>query len=243
MDHPDPHQMKKQFKEYFLEFLMIFLAVALGFFAENVREHLGDRSREKEYILAMVEDMKADTANIHAHAVYRNDRRRRLDSLSLLLRMPDYNARSGLIYYYGRWVERTSYFNITDPTLQELNTGGMHLITRPPAVKAIMEYYTQAKVVKIQASSLEDETVVHYIHLINFIFDGNVMDEMYQDSLLVKPRGNPPFLTNDRQKFNELISQVHQVKSLNSRNLYFENKLKIQAMRAMRILKREYQLE
>ena len=28
---------------------MIFLAVTLGFFAESYREHLGDRSKEKEY--------------------------------------------------------------------------------------------------------------------------------------------------------------------------------------------------
>ncbi len=45
--HHHPHVEKKNFKEYFLEFLMIFLAVTLGFFAENVREHIGDASKEK----------------------------------------------------------------------------------------------------------------------------------------------------------------------------------------------------
>jgi hypothetical protein len=48
--HHHPHVEKKKFKEYFLEFLMIFLAVTLGFFAENIREHLSDRSKEKEYM-------------------------------------------------------------------------------------------------------------------------------------------------------------------------------------------------
>ena len=44
--HHHPHVEKKNFKEYFLEFLMIFLAVTLGFFAENIREHLLIMRRE-----------------------------------------------------------------------------------------------------------------------------------------------------------------------------------------------------
>src|ERR1700759_5616034 len=59
--HHHPKVEKKNFKEYFLEFLMIFLAVTLGFFAENVREHLGDASKETEYMSAMFEELKSDT--------------------------------------------------------------------------------------------------------------------------------------------------------------------------------------
>jgi hypothetical protein len=40
----------KHFKEYFPEFLMIFLAVTMGFFAESYREHLSDKTKEKEYM-------------------------------------------------------------------------------------------------------------------------------------------------------------------------------------------------
>jgi hypothetical protein len=58
--HPDLHHKKKNFKEYVLEFLMIFLAVALGFFAENIREHLSDSAKEKEYIKSLVQDLKLD---------------------------------------------------------------------------------------------------------------------------------------------------------------------------------------
>jgi hypothetical protein len=41
--HHHPHVEKKGFKEYCLEFLMIFLAVTLGFFAENIREHIAEK--------------------------------------------------------------------------------------------------------------------------------------------------------------------------------------------------------
>ncbi|HLY71795.1 MAG TPA: hypothetical protein VKR53_18805 [Puia sp.] len=59
--HPHVHHTKKHFKEYFLEFLMIFLAVTLGLFAENIREHVGDRTKEKEYMTSLAQELKYDT--------------------------------------------------------------------------------------------------------------------------------------------------------------------------------------
>jgi hypothetical protein len=47
--HHHPHVEKKRFREYFLEFLMIFLAVTLDFFAENIREIIGSREKEKTF--------------------------------------------------------------------------------------------------------------------------------------------------------------------------------------------------
>jgi len=60
--HHHPHVDKKNFKEYFLEFLMIFLAVTLGFFAEGLREHIGERGKEKEYMVSLLQELKSDTA-------------------------------------------------------------------------------------------------------------------------------------------------------------------------------------
>src|ERR1700753_835229 len=60
-----PHGEKKHFKEYMLEFLMIFLAVTMGFIAENIREHLSDSSKEREYITGMIKDLKVDTTNLN----------------------------------------------------------------------------------------------------------------------------------------------------------------------------------
>ncbi len=63
--HHHPKVEKKKFKEYFLEFLMIFLAVTMGFIAENIREHLSDRSKEKEYIHSIIKDLNTDSSNLH----------------------------------------------------------------------------------------------------------------------------------------------------------------------------------
>src|SRR5437870_2335476 len=62
--HHHPHVEKKSFKEYLLEGLMIFLAVTMGFFAENIRENIVNREKEKHYIKNIIADLKSDTTNI-----------------------------------------------------------------------------------------------------------------------------------------------------------------------------------
>jgi hypothetical protein len=54
--HHHSHHPKK-WKEYITEFLMLFLAVTLGFFAENVREHQIEKSREVQLMKSMVSDL------------------------------------------------------------------------------------------------------------------------------------------------------------------------------------------
>lgn len=48
--HHHPKVEKKNFKEYFLEFIMIFLAVTLGFFAENIREHISEEKNARQFL-------------------------------------------------------------------------------------------------------------------------------------------------------------------------------------------------
>ena len=63
--HHHPQVEKKNLKEYLLEGLMIFLAVTMGFIAENIREHISDREKEKQYIHLLRDDLKKDTAALH----------------------------------------------------------------------------------------------------------------------------------------------------------------------------------
>jgi hypothetical protein len=85
--HPDLHHKKKNFKEYFLEFLMIFLAVTLGFIAENIREHLADKTKEIDFIVSLKEDVLSDTALLQ-QVIPDNQRQfEKLDSLYSLLQL------------------------------------------------------------------------------------------------------------------------------------------------------------
>jgi hypothetical protein len=62
--HPDLHHRRKKFKEYLLEFFMIFLAVSMGFIAENVREGIGDREKERHYVESLVNNLKPSAVTI-----------------------------------------------------------------------------------------------------------------------------------------------------------------------------------
>jgi hypothetical protein len=59
--HPQLEHKPKPWKEYLLEGLMIFLAVMLGFFAENLREHISDNNREKEFARALYAELSVDS--------------------------------------------------------------------------------------------------------------------------------------------------------------------------------------
>ena len=59
--HPQLHHNPKPWKEYLLEYLMILLAVITVFFAESLREHIGDNAKEKEYLSSMITELKFDT--------------------------------------------------------------------------------------------------------------------------------------------------------------------------------------
>src|SRR5215472_7497923 len=83
--HHHPKVEKKHFKEYFLEFVMIFLAVTMGFFAESLREHMADKSKEKEFITSLKEDIVSDTTQLSRVLPYRDFMFGKLDSLYFLL--------------------------------------------------------------------------------------------------------------------------------------------------------------
>jgi hypothetical protein len=143
--HPDMHHKKKNFKEYFLEFLMIFLAVTMGFFAENIREHLSDRSKEKKYIISLLEDLKKDTiflnTSIHIlipyHVIW-------MDSIEHLLQMPDVRNKSKEVYQAFITATAWTYdFHPTERTLSQLHTEGFHLISNKEASIAISDLEDQ----------------------------------------------------------------------------------------------------
>jgi hypothetical protein len=65
--HHHPHAEKKGIKEYFLEFLMIFLAVALGFFAENIREYSDEKANGKRYLESYQDELVQQHHTIDAY--------------------------------------------------------------------------------------------------------------------------------------------------------------------------------
>jgi len=65
--HAHTHTARKKWTHYFWEFLMLFLAVFCGFLAEYKLEHTIENQREKKYVYSLIEDLKADTADLESY--------------------------------------------------------------------------------------------------------------------------------------------------------------------------------
>jgi len=242
--HDHPQHKEKLWVHYALEFFMLFLAVSAGFFTENLREKISDNQREREYIVSFVEDLKEDTARINYNIKWREDNEQRMDSLTSLLSSPDYSEHTAQIYYYARWTLRNHYFVNSDRTIQQLkNAGGMRIISDKKAADAIMYYDAQVKTVNPQMYDIERSQGDRFEDWAMKILDGNILDRMYGDSLIKMPEGNPPLLTNDRQVLNGIVTELHFVKSVNKRSIYFEKKLKAQAVSTIEFFQKEYHLQ
>ncbi len=157
--HHHPHVTKKNFKEYFLEFVMIFLAVTLGFFAESIREHLGDKSKEREYLSSMVSELQYDTAQ-YSHLVQKLIYLRPiLDSLYI-------NAKDAKRFNYvlqGKWntpvnVATTTYEPSLTTIEQLKSSGNLRLIDDKNIAGKIAGYaaYVQNYILKLRTTDMND---------------------------------------------------------------------------------------
>ena len=122
--HHHPKVEKKNFKEYFLEFLMIFLAVTLGFFAENIREHISDKEKTKVFAASLHQDFKTDSITLTQLVNYTNEKIQNIDSLAYFIhqfnnRVSDSNLYRSVIYL----ISTSPFDNITGAYEQIKNTG------------------------------------------------------------------------------------------------------------------------
>ena len=152
---------------------MIFLAVTLGFFAESLREHISDRRREKDYLSAMIEELKSDTAAYNKALNKIAYLRPLLDSLVINVK----NAKNYNYILSGKWNTPINETGVpylpTLPTIQQLkSSGNLRLIESKTTLKKILEYdsYIQG------AMKSETENVSEATERI-FAFEDNMCDE------------------------------------------------------------------
>lgn len=164
----------KNWQAYFLEFLLIFLAVALGFFAESIREDMGDQEKEREFIRSMIEDAALDTLHFNEAIEENQYRSVCLDSLGkILCRNVKGPAIETTIYRLFRvGLNHPAFVSPTERTMTQLkNAGGMRLIRKKSAVDAIVRYDDMAKYLVDQQAFYElyqNSAIEHSIRILNF---------------------------------------------------------------------------
>jgi hypothetical protein len=86
--HPQLDHSPKPIKEYLLEGFMIFIAVMMGFIAENIREYIDNNEQVKHLTSQLVQDLRADTAQLQSHRLDEDSILMYNDTLLTLLRQP-----------------------------------------------------------------------------------------------------------------------------------------------------------
>jgi len=142
--HHHPNVDHKRFKEYFLEFLMIFLAVTLGFFAENIREHVSDKTKLKEYMKEIVANLKYDTVRCNLNYASNVIHIAGLDSFRIELKRAMDGKIEGDALYYFNFLYGSDFghaaFN-TSAVAELKNSGFLRLIDNRKIVDELSDYY------------------------------------------------------------------------------------------------------
>ena len=244
---PDSHRGRKKWTHYFFEFLMLFLAVFAGFLAENWREHIVERKREKEYIRSMIEDLKLDTAGLASDNNTRKAAVVMYDSVITLLNKKNRSQfEQQRIYYLARMGLRLSPFpKLNDRTYEQMkSSGNLRLIHEKEISDKITHYYFNIK----EFSLNTDQTLLRLQSLIEIqgkVFDGAVFQQMInvKNFEINQPEGYPALITKDKQTLNELSVRIHYVLSILLYSQNFITELEKETSELIETLKKEYHLE
>ena len=139
--HHHTHHPKK-WKEYITEFIMLFAAVTLGFFAENVRENLSNREKEKEIVLTLKEELSKDTSELNFLInEYPNKINTWNDSLHYLVENKTIKGNEGLFIQAINNSTVWHYYSAGEVALSlTQSTESMNLIENDKLKKQLLEY-------------------------------------------------------------------------------------------------------
>ena len=226
---------------------MLFLAVFCGFLAEYTLEHKIEKTREKQFIQSLLNDLKADTANINVLIPFRSNIQERSDSLFGLLASGSYTKNGFAIYYHAGSLSRRAFFYSADGTMQQLkNAGGLRLISNVPIADSIKAYDVLYRSI-LQLQVLEEDQVIKFREVAAKIFEAGILLRFMrrefnslQDSVKLP---NPKLQQGDPNLINELRNTLTYRGGNSYRILLELGMLKEKAVHLIELIKKEYYLE
>ena len=223
--HPHHPSHKKKWSEYLLEFFMLFFAVTLGFFAENQREHMTEKHREKQYMESLLEDLAKDKEELKAAKQYTLTQIAKIDTAMKIISKREWDKESiTKLYKVNLKVAGNRPSIFVERTSSQLKNGGMHLIEEKKVSTLISTYWQLiAAKTSFENVTLEDNKSKAR-NLSYTIFD--------QDNYIVNGRGisvndNAQLMTYDKKILIEYNNRLAHIK-FDLKNFlvdYFYNKL------------------
>lgn len=224
---------------------MIFIAVTMGFFAEQIREHISDTKREKEYIASMLKELRADSVQL-AKVFKDSIRVQKLDSLALYFLSGDASREAiQKTYYLGNYIESYTPMIFNRNVLTQLKKGGnMRLIQRLNMVDSLNKLDNiitkcdgQLDVVgKLSLENTKEEfsifNISYYIKNKQWIKSS----EVYNNPAL-------KYLTNDKEKIIKFGANVAFQSSVLENYFYMLKVYSKYSNTLINFLEKEYHLE
>jgi len=244
--HKHPHDVmhKKKWNEYVLEFLMIFLAVFLGFLAENQRERLVDRRRERHYISTLLNDLRLDTAWFNTVNKSTITRLQNIDSALLFLSEPQKDEIPVNIYQHLRQsIDQIIFISYSGTISQLKNAGGLRLITNRKAVDLIEDYDRLMERLDIRRSRTDQFTHDFTEALNKTVIGNDVMTALYDSEFYKKRIDQKHTIKLNNQNLNELINNEISLRLRIVSDSATFGFVKRKATGLIRVLKDEYHVE
>ena len=242
--HAHTHTPRKKWTHYFWEFLMLFLAVFCGFLAENQREHMVEHNREKKYISSLIQDLKADMANLQIYMDLKMIKKSKMDSLLMLLTSVGYQQSDSQAYFFFRYVLSAGAFVSTDGTIQQLkNAGSLRLIGKQNVADKILEYDRAVK--SMQNQDETDKLIRNSLREMGGeIYNADVLSKTFDTAFnYVRPTNNPQLLTDDPITINKVAFQVHYLSAVTLADFKLASSIRSIASNLIELLTREYHLK
>jgi hypothetical protein len=243
--HHHAHTERKKWTHYFWEFLMLFLAVFCGFLAEYALEHKIEKERERQFINSFVNDIKADIAQLNSVIQKRDEKLQRLDSLVILINMPNFASYGNNIYFNAIHSARLVdiRFTANDGTLLQLkNSGGLRLIRNRAVADSIAHYDVSVRNLE-KLGEQEMQVVQEYRTIAKRVFNSLVFDRMMdENNISHRLADNPALLAFNKQDLAELNFSVYSIKVVGKGMRRDSRKLLQQATNLLATINKEYHL-
>lgn len=115
----------KKFKQYFFEGIMIFIAITLGFFADNLRDAIGERNKADEYVITMRNNLVKDTIKLDGLISYYTRKIQLNDTLFHLLNQSHETIDRATYYATIRSLTASVFFQISGSAPNEFRSADL----------------------------------------------------------------------------------------------------------------------
>lgn len=257
MESPEkksPKEPGKSFTEYFFEFFMLFLAVFCGFLAENYRERLSEHELEKQYMITLIEDLKADTAEFARLKVMCENVMSRSDSVVKYLRPPIAKDKIEQYYIELVWVTSMNSFSYNDRTTEQLkSSGAFRLIRNNKVADSIVVYDNKMRGVFTKNYNVLWNHRIKLIAMCEEVYDLSAIGYMRHDfatkQVTIDARYKDDkfcylqLITDDRQKLMEVYNAAKDQTYFAYDFSNWVRRMNTKAVGLMQLIQKEYDIK